>query len=149
MTPTLFGRWQTRIFLFATVGLLVTWGFASGLFGTQPSLIYYWILFYITLFGFAWDVLYNYLQQFMWDHDWPGIFQLFTGIAEGILVAVLAALGVLPHINSSSFHVDTFILHYGSVWLAIYLFSWVVMRILFPRWRFRGGEWVGKWRRIS
>jgi hypothetical protein len=37
----------------------------------------------------------------------------------------------------------------GLVWLAIYLSAWVVMRLLFPRWRFRGGEWIGKWPRIS
>lgn len=148
MTPTLFGRWQTRIFLFATVGILVTWGFASGVFGTQPSTVYYWILFYIALFGLGWDVFYNYLQKFMWDHDWPGAFQLITGIAEGVLVAVLASWNLLPYVESRNFHIDAFIWHYGSVWLAMYLAVWVVMRILFPRWRFRGGEWIGKWRRI-
>ncbi|ABC99055.1 hypothetical protein CYA_0851 [Synechococcus sp. JA-3-3Ab] len=31
------------------------------------------------------------------------------------------------------------------VWVCLYL--WVVMRILFPRWRFRGGEWLGRWPR--
>ncbi|WP_416670314.1 hypothetical protein [Egbenema bharatensis] len=149
MTPTLFGRWQTRIFLLATVGLLVTWGFASGLFGTEPGLSYYWVLLYVALFGLVWDVLYNYLQKFLWDHDWPGSFQLISGIAEGALLAALAILGVLPHIDGDHFNVGTFILHYGSVWVATYLMAWVIMRLLFPRWRFRGGEWIGKWRRTS
>lgn len=151
MTPTLFGRWQTRIFLLATVGLLVTWGFASGLFGTEPGTGYYWVLFYVGLFGLAWDILYNYLQKFMWDHDWPGVFVFFSGIAEGILLGALALLGVLPGIESAAhpFNLGTFVLHYSSVWLATYLAVWVVMRLLFPRWRFRGGEWIGKWRRIS
>ena len=148
MTPTLFGRWQTRIFLLATIGLLITWAFAFSR-GTPTAPLYYWVLFYVGLFGLAWDVLYNYLQKFMWDHDWPGVFQLFTGIVEGILLAVLGSLGILPFIESENFHVDTFLLHYGLVWLGVYLSAWVIMRLLFPRWRFRGGEWIGKWRRTS
>jgi hypothetical protein len=37
MTPTLFGRWQTRLFLFATVGVLITLPFYLGIIG--PDLI--------------------------------------------------------------------------------------------------------------
>ncbi|NJO42374.1 MAG: hypothetical protein HC769_17290 [Cyanobacteria bacterium CRU_2_1] len=148
MTPTLFGRWQTRIFLLATIGLLVTWGFASGIFGTERGNVYYWVLLYYAVIGLAWDILYNYLQKFMWDHDWPGAFQLLAGIAEGILLAILAAVGVLPNV-SDHFDLLMFTIHYASIWVAVYLASWVVMRLLFPRWRFRGGEWVGKWRRTS
>lgn len=36
MTPVLFGRWQTRIFLLATVGLLVSLPFALGYLGPFP-----------------------------------------------------------------------------------------------------------------
>lgn len=148
MTPTLFGRWQTRIFLLATIGLITTWKFASGLLGTEPGTSYYWVLFYVALFGLIWDVLYNFLQKFMWDHDWPGAFQLLAGIAEGVLLGLLARSNVLPFIDGSHFNLGTFVLHYGAVWVSTYLASWVMMRLLFPRWRFRGGEWIGKWRRV-
>lgn len=147
MTPTLFGRWQTRIFLLATVGLLVTWAFSTGFLGVHPGPVYFWILFYFGLIGLLWDVLYNSLQQFMWDHDWPGVFQFFAAIAEGILLAILSRLGVLPFVDGASFNLRDFLLHYSVTWLVVYLLSWVVMRLLFPRWRFRGGEWIGKWRR--
>ncbi|MBD1851994.1 hypothetical protein [Leptolyngbya sp. FACHB-711] len=147
MTPTLYGRWQTRIFLLCTIGLLVTWIFASGWAGTPAGSIYYWVLLYVGIIGLAWDVLYNFLQQYLWDHDWPGLLQFFAGIAEGILIAILFQVDILPHLDRAAFHFRPFVLHYGAVWLAVYLTSWMVMRLLFPRWRFRGGEWMGKWRR--
>ncbi len=145
MTPTLFGRWQTRIFLLATVGVLVTLPFYYGILGTQFKLVYFWILFYVGLFGLGWDVLYDFLQKLMWDRDWPGIFQLFAGIFEGVFLGLLLTIFSLPNIPASDFDLLTFIKHYSFVWIAVYLSSWVVMRLLFPRWRFRGGEWIGKW----
>jgi hypothetical protein len=147
MTPTLFGRWQTRLFLLYTVGLLVTWVFASGWTGLPAGTTYYWVLLYVGIFGVLWDVLYNFLQQYMWDHDWPGLFQFITAIGEGIWIGILSSIGLLPFIDRSRFDVITFVLHYGTVWVALYLSSWVIMRLLFPRWRFRGGEWIGKWRK--
>ena len=79
----------------------------------------------------------------------PGVPTLakLAGIAEGILIAILFQVDVLPHLDRAAFHFRPFVLHYGAVWLAVYLTSWMVMRLLFPRWRFRGGEWMGKWRR--
>lgn len=52
MTPTLIGRWQTRLFLFATIGVLVTLAFLGLKIGDQPRSIYFWVLGYITCFGF-------------------------------------------------------------------------------------------------
>lgn len=148
MTPTLLGRWQTRIFLLSTIGLLVTWAFASGWFGVHASPTYFWVLFYVGLLGLGWDILYNFLQQFMWDHDWPGVFQLFAAVAEAVVLALLIKLAVLPQIKLSDFNLAAFGLHYGAVWVSTYLCSWVVMRLLFPRWRFRGGQWLGQWSKI-
>ncbi|ELR99599.1 hypothetical protein [Gloeocapsa sp. PCC 73106] len=137
MTPTLLGRWQTRIFLLATVGFLVSLPFGQ--------LSAFLVLFYIGLFGLAWDVLYNFLQTILWDHDWPGVFQFLAAIVEAIwLILVINIIG-LPFLGSGSFDLGIFIRHYTVVSIATYLFSWVVMRLLFPRWRFRGGEWLGKW----
>ena len=87
MTPTLIGRWQSRIFLLATIGILFSLPFALNNSSQQIEWIYFWILFYIGLFGLAWDILYNYLQKFLWDHDWPGILQFIAAIVEGGFLA--------------------------------------------------------------
>lgn len=145
MTPTLIGRWQTRIFLLATVGILISLPFALGIIGNHPGFIYFWILFYIGLFGLAWDCLYHFLQQFLWDHDWPGALQLITAIVEAIFLAIVIGIFGLPFVSAFDFNFGLYLLHYTVVWIAIYLSSWVIMRLLFPRWRFRGGRWLGSW----
>ena len=145
MTPTLIGRWQTRIFLLATIGILISLPFALGIIGDHPGFIYFWILFYIGLFGLAWDCLYHFLQQFLWDHDWPGALQLIAAIVEAIFLAIVISVFGLPFVSSFDFNFGLYLFHYTVVWIAIYLLSWVVMRLLFPRWRFRGGRWLGSW----
>lgn len=145
MTPTLLGRWQTRIFLFSTVGILITLPFVWGLIGNHASFIYFWVLLYIGLLGLAWDCLYHLLQQFLWDRDWPGILQLWAAVVEAIFIVVLIKFFGLPHISPSALKLSLFALHYSTVWVAIYLTSWVAMRLFFPRWRFRGGRWLGSW----
>ena len=145
MTPTLYGRWQTRLFLLATIGVLVSLPFVLGVWGVPASSVYLWIVFYVGLFGVAWDLLYNALQKFMWDHDWPGVFQFFAAIAEGaILILLIKTIG-LPYIASVDVPLTLFAWHYASVSIAAYLASWVIMRLLFPQWRFRGGQWLGRW----
>lgn len=141
MTPTLLGRWQTRILLLATVGGLVTLPFYFGFMG-KPSWIYFAVLGYVALFGLVWDILYIYLQKFRWDRDWPGVFQLLGGIGEGLLIAGLAKTVGLPGISAQIFNVGVFICHYSLVWWATYLASVSLTRILFPRQRFRGGRWL-------
>ncbi|WP_293134357.1 hypothetical protein [Microcoleus sp. bin38.metabat.b11b12b14.051] len=149
MTPVLFGRWQTRIFLLATVGVLVSLPFFLGYLGTKESPIYFWVLFYVGFFGLGWDVLYNFLQKFMWDGDWPGVFQFFAGIVEAVFLGFIIKIFGLPYIDKEVFDIPTFIQHYSLVWVSVYVSSWVMMRLLFPRWRFRGGQWVGKWPKSS
>lgn len=140
MTPTLFGRWQTRLFLLATVGVLVTLPFVLGITSPNSSSAYFWVLGYVAIFGIVWDILYNYLQQFRWDRDWPGIFQLLTGVWEGIFLIIIIKLLQLPLPGVQNLDLNLFIRHYSLVWLSIYLASQTVMRVLFPRWRFRGGQ---------
>ncbi|MBD2346032.1 hypothetical protein [Anabaena subtropica] len=144
MTPTLFGRWQTRLLLLATVGVLVSLPFAMGLIGPGADSVYFWILAYVAIFGLGWDVLYNYLQKFRWDRDWPGAYQLMAGIWEFIFVFCGAKLfGFLPlPIPKEILPIDGLIFHYSVVWLAVFLASQSIMRIIFPRSRFRGGEWL-------
>ncbi len=145
MTPTLLGRWQTRIFLLVTIGLFVSLPFAFGLLGPQSfgefDAVFFWVVFYVGLLGIGWDVLYNYLQQYMWDHDWPGVFQLAGAVVEGIFLGVLIKFVGLPFIPPE-LSLGWFVVHYSLVSAIAYLSSWVVMRLLFPRWRFRGGQWL-------
>ena len=149
MTPTLFGRWQTRIFLLATIGVIVSLPFYYGYLGShEGSLVYFWILLYVGIFGLCWDILYNYLQAYLWDHDWPGVIQFFVCIAEGIVLGICCKFIGLPHIDIVQFDLFDFIFHYSLVSVITFLSSWVVMRLLFPRWRFKGGAWIGKWPRI-
>ena len=96
MTPILFGRWQTRIFLLATIGLIVSLPFALGIIGPEAGNytfhpIFFWVIFWVGVLGLLWDILYNYLQQYLWDHDWPGAFQFFACIAEGIVLGLRGA----------------------------------------------------------
>lgn len=150
MTSNLFGRWQTRLLLFATVGFLVSLPFYFGFIAPESSkntdTIYFWVLFYIALFGFGWDIVYIYLQRLRWDRDWPAILQLLTGIWEAIFFLWLVKLQTwLPVLNipfiPPELPVKLFALHYSVVWLTIFIASQSLMRILFPGWRFRGGQW--------
>ncbi|MCI0579055.1 MAG: hypothetical protein L0332_03875 [Chloroflexi bacterium] len=138
MTPTLFGRWQTRVFLLGTVGLFITF-FISLLAWIIGQ--FFWdffkppfLLFLVIVFGFLWDVLYNFAQKFRWDRDWPPAFQFIAGFLEMFPVLVVALFLDVP--------VWLFLLHYWSVWLATFIMSQGPMRILFPRWRYRGGQWL-------
>jgi hypothetical protein len=144
MTPTLLGRWQTRILLLSTVGVLVSIPFAIGLIGPGANTVYFAILAYVAIFGLAWDILYNYLQKSRWDRDWPAVYQLFAGIWEMVFVfcgVKLFAFLPIP-IPDDELSIDIFLLHYSCVWLAVFISSQSLMRIIFPRWRFRGGQWL-------
>ena len=135
MTPTLFGRWQTRIFLLLTIGFLITFVF----FLISSKIAYFLVLFYVLLFGLIWDIFYNFLQKLRWDRDWIGIFQLLTGIWEGIFIFTMIKWLGLPGIPRNILFLN-FAFHYSCVWLGIYTISQTLMRILFPRWRFWGGQ---------
>ncbi|MFW6359314.1 MAG: hypothetical protein ACOC0N_08915 [Chroococcales cyanobacterium] len=136
MTPTLFGRWQTRLFLFATVGVLITLPFAILLGKT----IFFFVLLYLALLGLIWDILYIYLQKLRWDRDWPGIFQLAAGLWEALFFILLVQFVGLANVTPDALPLPWFILHYSLVWLGTYIASQTLMRIMFPRWRFRGGQ---------
>ena len=141
MTPTLFGRWQTRIFLLGTYGILVTlffgWWFDDYL--TPLS-----VLGYVLLFGFAWDVLYNYSQQYRWDSDWPPTYQLGSAVIEVIFLWIILfpLEDYIPVPGVGALSLTQFLAHYWSVWIVIFLLSQSAMRIWFPRWRYNGGEIV-------
>jgi hypothetical protein len=148
MTPTLFGRWQTRILLLATVGLIVSIPFVLGIIGPkidfEKSLVYLWVLGYVAVSGLIWDIIYHQIQRFRWDSDWPGAFQLIAGIWEFIFVVCGTKLfGFLPvPLPKDELPLEWLSIHYWVVWIAVYIASQSVMRIIFIRWRFKGGQWL-------
>jgi len=148
MTPTLYGRWQTRWFLLLTIGFPLTFLLIQINWIESSDGIAYGILIYLGLCGILWDILYDRLQQFLWDHDWPGLLQFVANILEGILFYALFLPILkgfhLPGIDHQ-ISIESFVIQYVVVSIGIYVFSWGVMRLLFPRWRFRGGEWLGEW----
>lgn len=144
MTPTLLGRWQTRLLLLFTVGVLVSLPFAMGLIASSPGIVYFWILVYVAIFGLGWDLLYDQIQKYRWDRDWPAAYQLFAGIWEMVFVFCgIKLLGFLPiPLPKEELSPGVFFLHYSVVWLAVFIVSQSLMRIVFVRWRFRGGQWL-------
>ena len=146
MTPTLPGRWQTRVVLLWTIGLIVTI-FYMWVFGTLrlgPSNPRFWLLpallGYVTLIGLLWDVLYNYLTQFRWDRDWPLAFHFVAGIIEGVLILILFRFNLLPGVRYEDGDWWRFLLHYGTIWFITYWWVFGPQRVVQPRWRFNGGE---------
>lgn len=137
MTPTLWGRWQTRLFLLGTVGVLITLCFGL-LFRTFTTPLA--VLGYVFLFGLGWDILYQAIVSFRWDGDWPSIFQIGAGVLEGVWIWILAHYVGFPGVNRSLL-LWQFIPHYATVWLAVFTLSQGPLRALLPRWRCRGGQW--------
>jgi len=128
MTPTLLGRWQIRLFLLSTVGLVISI-LIGGIYGNiVPALLG---LGTVLAVGCILDILYQYIQSFRWDADWPTSFQVGAGILEGLLVFFL--------IHPPQ---DMFLWQYGSIWLITFLLIQGPLRILWPKWRYQGGEWL-------
>jgi hypothetical protein len=146
MTLTLQGRWQTRIVLYLTVGVLVTlfFGRIYGDFSTHFAL-----LAYLLGLGLVWDVIYQRLERRRWNRDWPPYYQVFTGLLEGALLFWLIKWsqanglpsaqglpGISPDLGDGAF-----IIHYFCLWLGVFLGTQGPLRVIFPRWRYRGGRW--------
>ena len=145
MPPTLLGRWQTRLWLMILIGGFFTaiyWallGIAGVIPSNDPSLFV--VLAIVLFLGLIWDIPYMAVLRFRWDHDWPAIFQLFSGIWEWLVVWGVVAFVTIPFVTRPEtgswwiFHT-----HYWLVWLTTFIASQGFLRILNPRWRFRGGQ---------
>jgi hypothetical protein len=146
MTPTLLGRWQIRIFLLATVGLLISFLVGLGFGGNyQVPLL---ALLYVLLFGLVWDVLYQVMTSYRWDRDWPTSYQVAAGVIEGALVWVLILTHKLPGIAEPP-HFIVFLIQYGAIWLSIFLLTQGPLRIFSVNWRYQGGQWFASRRRVA
>jgi hypothetical protein len=143
--PTLSGRIQTRLFLLAVVGGIVTLIIGPLLPMSAPlSVVYrntFVILAAVAVLGIGWECVYHFLMQWRWEKDWPTLFGLLTGIPEGVLVWLLLRAGAIPGI-SGTVPTAAFVIDFALVWLAAWLVANGPMRVPFIRWRFRGGRLV-------
>jgi hypothetical protein len=143
--PTLGGRIQTRLFLLAVVGGIVTLIIGPLLPVSAPlSVVYrntFVILAAVAILGIGWECVYHFLMQWRWEKDWPTLFGLLTGIPEGVLVWLLLRAGAIPGI-SGTVPTPAFVIDFAVVWLAAWLVANGPMRVPFIRWRFRGGRLV-------
>ena len=136
MTPTLAGRWQIRIFLLPTVGLVISLIVSLIVKNTVPL----FALLYVLLFGLVWDVIYQFITSFRWDRDWPTSFQVAAGVIEGALVWGLILTKKLPGIAVTPPFI-VFLIQYGLIWLSIFVLVQGPLRIIWLQWRYQGGQW--------
>jgi hypothetical protein len=140
MTFTLFGRWQIRVLLLATIGMLLTILIilkSSTSIAGQAFLT----LIYLGLLGLGWDLVYHQLQRFRWDGDWNGLLQFGGAVCEGIFFVTLMKFVGLPGIDRASFNIPGFIGFYTSFSLLSAIVTHSLLRILSPYSRFNGGQW--------
>lgn len=140
VTPTLWGRIQTRWFLLAVIG--IPWTvfigpglvlFAGGADIVQVYALAFTALLLVGVLGTGWEFVYHALMQLRWEKDWPALFGLLTAINELLLLLpVLALLGFdLPF---------AVYIQFFTLWILMWVFSNGPMRVLLPRWRYRGGS---------
>lgn len=138
MTPTLSGRIQTRLLLLATIGSFITffYGILAAILGPDylSFFVPFLILILVAVFGIVWDIIYNMLQKLRWDRDWPPAFSFIAAFVEMLPVMLIALL--------LNVHPVLFLFHYWTVWWATFIMVLGPMRIIFPRWRYYGGQWL-------
>jgi hypothetical protein len=145
MVPTLNGRIQTRLFLLAVIGGLITVVVVPVLPGSAPIAGKYrdglLVLASVMVLGVAWECLYHLLMQWRWEKDWPTLFGLVTGVPEGLLIWLLLSAGAIPGI-AGTVSGAAFVIQFTLVWVGVWLAANGPMRVPFIRWRFRGGRLV-------
>ena len=145
MLPTLGGRIQTRLWLLAVIGGLVTLIIGPVLPVSAPlGTVYrdnFLILAAIAVLGIGWECLYHLVMQWRWEKDWPTLFGLVTVVPEGLLVWVLLRAGAIPGIQGTV-PAPAYVIDLLAVWLSVWLVANGPMRVPFIRWRFHGGRLV-------
>ena len=119
MVPTLTGRIQTRIFLLAVVGGLITLIIVPFLSSAPLGDQYrdgFLVLLSVAVVGVLWELLYHLLMQWRWEKDWPTLFGLVEGVPEGLLIWILLSAGAIPGI-AGSVGGAAFLIQFILVWL--------------------------------
>jgi hypothetical protein len=141
MLPTLMGRIQTRIFVLAVVGGLVTL-LITPVLPEQPSYHdTFLVLASVIVVGVGWEFVYHGLMQFRWEKDWPTLFGFLTAINEGVLIWLLLQADLVPGIDTTP-PFSAFVILFIAVWLTTWIWVNGPMRVPFIRWRFRGGRLI-------
>ncbi len=139
MLPTLNGRIQTRIFMLATWGALITLLITPILPGDPDYKTTYIILATVAVLGVLWELVYHGIQQFRWEKDWPTLFGFITCINEGALIWLLLELEVVPGIDGVP-KFSAFLIDFLVIWMVIFFWVNGPMRVPLIRWRFFGGR---------
>ena len=142
MTPTLWGRIETRWLMIWTIGIGWVLLIGDWLPGSESRVNAYIggfaSLLLTAVVGTVWETIYHGLQQFRWDKDWPTGLGLIVGLPEGVTVYYLLSRGIPWSVPTIS--VEAFVWQFGSIWVLIWCFVNGPIRIFFPRWRFAGGR---------
>jgi hypothetical protein len=139
MTFTLFGRWQIRVLLLATVGMLLTISIVVR-FNSIAGQTFLTLL-YLGLLGLGWDFGYHQLQRLRWDGDWNGLLQFAGAVWEGLFLVMVIRIVGLPGIDRANFNIPGFIGFYTSYCVLNSIVTHSLLRILSPYSRFNGGQW--------
>jgi hypothetical protein len=139
MLPTLNGRIQTRIFMLATWGALITLLITPILPGDPDYKTTYIILATVAVLGVIWELIYHGIQQFRWEKDWPTLFGFITCVNEGALVWILLKAEVVPGIEGVP-KFSAFLIDFLVIWMVIFFWVNGPMRVPLIRWRFFGGR---------
>jgi len=148
MIPTLNGRIQTRIFAVLVIGgvwTLIISPFLPGISGAALGDVYevtFSILLTVLVLGIGWEFVYHAAQQLRWEKDWPTLFGLLNGINEGLLLWVVLEAGLVPNADPAP-PGRTWLFHFVTTWLVIWLWLNGPMKVVFHRWRVRGGRIIG------
>lgn len=152
MTPRLFGRLQTRVIVTVLVGGLWALVVTPALFrptwdGDRLSLgsMYKMTLSgigVVAVVGLVWELVYHGLQQLRRDKDWPSLFGLLTMVNEAVSTwLVLHAIGVVPGpLGRTSPFLGVYVAFFVTAWVVVWLFVQGPIRVVAPRWRYRGGR---------
>jgi hypothetical protein len=162
MLPTLLGRLQTRLLLILCIGLPVTAVYSVWLANRAPvtgptfppwiksfGQVTYdirpvQILCLLLLVGVSLDVVYQGLQKFRWDRDWPFAFQFFVSIGEFAIVLALIGFDVFPFMPArwiGTGEYPYFVLYFALVFIPSFIALLGFIQIFMVRWRYKGGEW--------
>jgi hypothetical protein len=139
--PTLVGRIQTRVFVLAVIGGLVTLVITPVLPDDPSYQVTFIVLAAVIVVGIGWELTYHGLQQFRWEKDWPTLFGLVTAVNEGLLIWILLQLNLVPGIDTPPTWVP-FLMQFVAVWLVSWVWVNGPMRVPFIRWRFNGGRLI-------
>ncbi len=120
MTPTLFGRIQTRWLLLLLVAapwtiLIVPFltFLADGASLRDVYEVAFVALLLVGVIGIGWELVYHRIMQYRWEKDWPALLGLVTVVNELVVVALV--LVAWDYSLSLAFYV-----HFATVWFWIW-----------------------------